>query len=124
VADVGREWADVVQSLSTKAKACYREAEATLEDGTNLVVVFRYAFHHKLAQEHLPEVLARVRRWLGDAASVDVRLQPASAGPKPRRRLLSPEEDPVVQEAVRKLEGRVVSGVHGSHAHMETENRT
>jgi hypothetical protein len=64
-----------------------------------------------MAQESASQVEPLVRAWLGESATLELRLQePAAtatasaASPRPP----APEEDPLIKAAERKLEGRVV----------------
>jgi hypothetical protein len=64
-----------------------------------------------MAQESAGQVEPLVKAWLGDRASLDLRLQESGPGPgasAPAPRPLAPEEDPLIKAAERKLEGRVV----------------
>jgi hypothetical protein len=104
---VAAGWKRVLEGLPPKTRAYYREARPE-RSGSTLVLWFPYSFHHKQAQDHVAEVEPRVREWLGPSTRLDLRLreQQQTASPPPRAHV-APEEDPVVQEAVRKLEGRV-----------------
>jgi DNA polymerase III subunit gamma/tau len=115
--DGAQQWGQILQALSPKVRAYYKEARVDLR-GDRLTLVFPYSFHHKMATEHVPEVTPLVRRWLGESASLDLRLDEpnqGAGGPARPVRPIAPEEDPLVQEAVRKLEGRVTR-VHGGVA--------
>jgi hypothetical protein len=75
------------------------------------VLSFPYGFHHKMAQESAAQVEPLVKTWLGESATLDLRLQESGPGPAasaPAPRPLAPEEDPLIKAAERKLEGRVV----------------
>jgi DNA polymerase-3 subunit gamma/tau len=100
------QWSQILQSLSPKLRAYFKEAKVDLR-GDRLTLEFPYGFHHRMANEHEGEVAPLVRRWLGESATLDLRLQEATPAPAASVRPIAPEEDPVVQEAVRKLEGRV-----------------
>jgi hypothetical protein len=95
-----------VDALPFKVKAYYKEAQPELE-GSTLRLWFPYAFHHQSALESKREVEPRVRAWLGDTTTMDLCLRDRVAA-RPAAGPIAPEEDAAVQEAVRKLEGRVV----------------
>jgi DNA polymerase-3 subunit gamma/tau len=103
-------WRRVLESLSPKTRAYFREASARLE-GDCLVLIFPYSFHHKQATESAGQVEPLLRSWLGEDARLELRLQDAApravqhAAPS---RTLAPEEDPVIKAAERKLEAKVV----------------
>ncbi len=102
-------WRKVLETLNPKTRAYFREARPSKE-GSTLVLWFPYAFHHKSAQEHSGQVEPLVKGWLGESATLECRLQdPSSAAGAAvtTARPAAPEEDAVVQAAVRKLEGRV-----------------
>ena len=109
-ADPAEGWRRVLESLTPKTRAYFREASARLE-GDCLVLVFPYSFHHKQAMESSGQVEPLLRSWLGDGARLELRLQDAApravqqAAPS---RTLAPEEDPVIKAAERKLEAKVV----------------
>jgi DNA polymerase-3 subunit gamma/tau len=105
--DLAGGWKRVLEALPPKTRAYYREARPE-RSGSTLVLWFPYSFHHKQALDHVAEVEPRVKEWLGASTSLDLRLreQQQTASTPPRTHV-APEEDPVVQEAVRKLEGRV-----------------
>jgi DNA polymerase III subunit gamma/tau len=109
-AELTAGWQRILDKMPPKTRAYFREARAQV-DGDRLLLFFPYGFHHKMAQESEAQVVPLVRAWLGDSASLDLRLQePASttavATPVPRP--LAPEEDALIKAAERKLEGRVV----------------
>ena len=108
--DVGEAWNGILNSLAPSVKAFYKAGRPELVGG-RLVVSFPYAFHHQKAQENAALVTPLVKSWLGDSATIEFRLveaTPAAAGAPVAPRPLAPEEDPAVQAAVRKLEGKVV----------------
>ena len=108
-ADPAEGWRRILESLSPKTRAYFREATPRLE-GDCLVLVFPYSFHHTQALESAAQVEPLVRSWLGGSARLDLRLQDAS--PRPAQtgpaRTLAPEEDPLIKAAERKLEAKVV----------------
>ena len=73
---------------------------------------FPYSFHHKRALESADQVGSLLRSWLGEGASLELRLQEsasaAAGGSTAPARPAAPEEDPVIKAAERKVEGRVV----------------
>jgi DNA polymerase-3 subunit gamma/tau len=99
-------WSDVLEKLNRTVRAAYLDAQPEVS-GSNLILWFRYGFHHKKAQEQSEQLIPLVRAWLGDGVTVDFRLrdqEPAKAGP---RASSSPEDDPFVREVVRRFDGRV-----------------
>jgi hypothetical protein len=103
-------WGGVLEALSPKVRAYFREARPQVEDGT-LILSFPYGFHHQMASEHVGQIEPLVKAWLGEGAKLDLRLGSASrpGGPAaPVERPPAPEEDPLIKAAERKLEGRVV----------------
>jgi DNA polymerase-3 subunit gamma/tau len=103
-------WQRLLERLPPKTRAYFRAARAEAE-GDRLVLSFPYGFHHKMAQESAAQVEPLVKAWLGESATLDLRLQesgPGLAAATPVPRPLAPEEDPLVKVAERKLEGRVV----------------
>ena len=106
-------WRVILEELKPTVRGYFRVARPELI-GTVLVLWFPYAFHHQKAQEHSELITPLVQGWLGAGSRVDFKLQegPSPAGqnvvevaaPRP----LAPEEDPGVQAAVRKLEGKVI----------------
>jgi hypothetical protein len=100
-------WADVLEKLNRTVRAAYLDAQPEV-DGTNLVLWFRYGFHHKKAQEQSAQLMPLVRAWLGSGVKVEFRLREAggsASGPAPKT--VSPEDDPFVREVVRRFDGRV-----------------
>jgi DNA polymerase-3 subunit gamma/tau len=109
-AEASDGWAGVLEALSPKTRAYFREARPQVDGGT-LVLSFPYGFHHQMASEHVGQIEPLVKAWLGEGAKLDLRLESASrpTGPAaPAERPLAPEEDPLIKAAERKLEGRVV----------------
>jgi DNA polymerase-3 subunit gamma/tau len=104
--ELEERWRRILQSLKIQTRGYFKEARLELQDD-RLTLLFPYSFHYKMAQEHVGELEPLVQGWLGGSASVDLRLQEETATATPPRAALAPEEDPVVQAAVRKLEGRV-----------------
>ncbi|MGH7860693.1 MAG: hypothetical protein ACREOS_00480, partial [Candidatus Dormibacteraceae bacterium] len=106
--DVLVAWRSILETLGPKVRAYFVDATPSLVGG-DLVLSFRFAFHHKMALENQAPVEEPVKAWLGPKARLDLRLQEAAAagvaGAPPRP--LAPEEDPLVVEAVRKFEGHV-----------------
>ena len=103
-------WSRILDALPPKVKAYYREARPERE-GAIFRLWFPYTFHHKAALESQAEVEPRIQAWLGPGTMVELRLNEerrVAGGAPPLRRALVPEDDPAVQQAVRKLEGRVV----------------
>jgi DNA polymerase III subunit gamma/tau len=103
-------WRGVLEALSPKVRAYFREARPQVE-GDTLTLSFPYGFHHKMASEHVGQIEPLVRAWLGESARLDLRLQSAARAAEaasPVERPLAPEEDPLIKAAERKLEGRVV----------------
>jgi DNA polymerase-3 subunit gamma/tau len=103
-------WRRVLESLTPKTRAYFREASARLE-GDLLVLVFPYSFHHKQAMESAGQVEPLLRSWLGEGARLELRLQDAAPRATQQAapgRTLAPEEDPVIKAAERKLEAKVV----------------
>ena len=110
VQDPADGWRRVLESLTPKTRAYFREASARLE-GDCLVLVFPYSFHHKQAMESAGQVEPLVRSWLGEGARLELRLQdaaPRATQQAAPARTLAPEEDPVIKAAERKLEAKVV----------------
>ncbi len=102
-------WRRVLDGLKPQLRAYFREARPELE-GSTLVLSFPYGFHHRMASENEAAITPLVREWLGASARVDFRLEEASAtvgAAATSARPPAPEEDEVVQAAVRQLEGRV-----------------
>ncbi|HLH68317.1 MAG TPA: DNA polymerase III subunit gamma/tau [Candidatus Dormibacteraeota bacterium] len=102
-------WRQILSSLELKTRACFREARAE-RDGNRLILSFpqRRDWHYRRALEHQGEVEARVRDWLGEEASVELRLLESTSAARGGSRPRTPEEAPVVVAALRKLEGKVV----------------
>jgi DNA polymerase-3 subunit gamma/tau len=108
--DFAAGWQRLLDRLPPKTRAYFRAARAEAEDD-RLVLSFPYGFHHKMAQESAAQVEPLVKTWLGESATLDLRLQesgPGLAASTPVPRPLAPEEDPLIKAAERKLEGRVV----------------
>ena len=104
-------WADVLEKLNRTVRAAYLDAQPEV-DGSNLVLWFRYGFHHKKAQEQSAQLMPLVRAWLGSDVKVEFRLRESAAaagspasGPAPKT--VSAEDDPFVREVVRRFDGRV-----------------
>jgi len=105
-------WRRVLESLTPKTRAYFREASPRVE-GDRLVLVFPYSFHHKQAMESAGQVEPLLRPWLGEGARLDLRLQDAAPRAAQQQqvapaRALAPEEDPLIKAAERKLEAKVV----------------
>ncbi|MBJ7604405.1 MAG: DNA polymerase III subunit gamma/tau [Candidatus Dormibacteraeota bacterium] len=103
-------WRGVLEQLSPKMKAYFRDAQPAVS-GSRLSLTFAYAFHHKMAQENAGEIAPPVSAWLGEGATVEFLLQDAKA-PAMRTAAAtaaqSPEDDPLVKAAIRELEGKVL----------------
>jgi hypothetical protein len=115
-------WRALVETLHPLRRGYFKEARPEIQ-GSVLVLWFPYAFHHQKATEHLGEVEPLVKGWLGDSVTIELRLQepatrpvaggsgsdaPAAAnGPGAPAPKAAPEEHPMIQDLVRKLEGRV-----------------
>ena len=106
--DVLVAWRSILETLGPKVRAYFVDATPSLVGG-DLVLSFRFAFHHKMALENQAPVEEPVRAWLGPHAKLDLRLQETAAAGMAGApaRPLAPEEDPLVVEAVRKFEGHV-----------------
>jgi hypothetical protein len=107
-------WRGVLDALKPKVRAYFLEARPQLSSDT-LVLSFPYGFHHKMASEHIDQIQPLVKAWLGEGATVDLRLESATRASGPAaavERPPAPEEDPLVKAAERKLEGRVVRVRH------------
>jgi hypothetical protein len=103
---VQEQWDRILQALGPKLRAFFKEGRLSVQ-GTRVTLLFPYSFHHKMAVENAGELVPHLRRWLGDSATLDLTLKEATPAAPAQRRPIAPEEDPVVQEAVRKFEGRV-----------------
>ena len=98
-------WPEVLEKLNRTVRAAYLDAQPEI-DGTDLILWFRYGFHHKKAQEQSMQLMPHVRAWLGDNVKVDFRLREGETT-KPIPKPLSAEDDPFVREVVRRFDGRV-----------------
>jgi DNA polymerase III subunit gamma/tau len=108
--DPGAGWQRLLEKLPPKTRAYFRAASAQVE-GDRLLLFFPYGFHHKMALESVGQVEPLVKAWLGQATTLDLRLQesaPSLVTSAPAARPTAPEEDPLIKAAERKLEGRVV----------------
>jgi hypothetical protein len=108
--DPGAGWQRILEKLPPKTRAYFRAARAQV-DGDRLLLFFPYGFHHKMALESAGQVEPLVKDWLGQATTLDLRLQesaPNLVTSAPAARPVAPEEDPLIKAAERKLEGRVV----------------
>jgi hypothetical protein len=106
-ADLVEAWKRVLAELRPVVRGYFREARPEY-DGTTLVLWFPYAFHHKSALDNRSAVEPLVAAHLGPSVSLDLRL---ADGPGPTgtpARPAAPEEHPLVKEALRTLDGRVV----------------
>ncbi|MGH7775549.1 MAG: hypothetical protein ACREPI_00005, partial [Candidatus Dormibacterales bacterium] len=103
--DLGPTWRRVLEGLTPAVRAYYREARPE-RSGTTLVLSFRYAFHHQKAMEHEAALTRLVFPEMGEVR-IEFRLLDAEGQAPAPTRPPAPEEHPVVQAAVRKLEGRV-----------------
>jgi DNA polymerase-3 subunit gamma/tau len=101
---VDSAWTTVLQSLSALQRAAFREAQPELA-GETLVLWFRYATHQKLAEKDRALIEAPVAEAFGVRRQIEFRLRDAAVAVAARPP--APEEDPLVQAAVRKLEGKV-----------------
>ncbi len=99
-------WGAVLEKLNRTVRAVYLDAQPEV-DGATLVLWFRYAFHHKKAQEQSAHLIPLVRTWLGPEVRVDYRLREVPAEPARAAKTASPEDDPLVREVVRRFDGRV-----------------
>jgi len=99
-------WSEVLEKLNRTVRAAYLDAQPEV-DGTNLVLWFRYGFHHKKAQEQSLQLMPLVRAWLGPDVRVDYRLKESAGDAARRAKVSSPEDDPFVREVVRRFDGRV-----------------
>jgi len=108
--DAVEGWRGVLEQLSPKMKAYFRDAQPAVS-GSRLSLTFAYAFHHKMAQENAGEIAPPVRAWLGEAATVEFLLQdakPPAVRTAAATGAQSPEDDPLVKAAIRELEGKVL----------------
>jgi DNA polymerase-3 subunit gamma/tau len=104
--DVLESWRAVLDRLKPSAKAIFREARPDLQDGV-LVLHFRYAWHFKNAPAHQPELMPLLCAWLGADAKLQFVEDAETAVAAPPSRPSSPEDHPLVQAAVKTLEGKV-----------------
>jgi DNA polymerase-3 subunit gamma/tau len=97
-------WNTVLQALSAMQRAAFKEARPEVA-GQTLILWFRYAAHQQLAQRDLALIQEPVAQAFGGRREIECRLQDVTipAAPRPA----APEEDPLVQAAVRRLEGKV-----------------
>jgi hypothetical protein len=97
-------WNTVLQALSAMQRAAFKEARPEVA-GQTLILWFRYAAHQQLAQRDLALIQEPVAQAFGGRREIECRLQDVAipAAPRPA----APEEDPLVQAAVRRLEGKV-----------------
>jgi hypothetical protein len=101
-------WKRVLAELRPVVRGYFREARPEY-DGTTLVLWFPYAFHHKSALDNRSAVEPLVAAHLGPSVKLDLRLADGPGpGAPPAGRPLAPEEHPLVKEALRTLDGRVV----------------
>jgi len=107
--DASEGWRRILESLTPKTRAYFREASVQLE-GDCLVLSFPYSFHHKQATDSAGQVEPLLRSWLGPSARLELRLEDGAPRPAPDApvRALAPEEDPLIKAAERKLEAKVV----------------
>ena len=99
-------WTVVLEKLNRTVRAAYLDAQPEVS-GSTLVLWFRYAFHHNLAQEQSSQLMPLVREWLGDGVKVDYRLREVAPEPSRAAKSASAEDDPFVREVVRRFDGRV-----------------
>ena len=105
--DLAEGWRRVLDQLSVQDRAPFLAARLALE-GRLLVLAFAYAFHHQKALEGAAKLEPLVAAWLGASVKVEYRLQEgAAAVTGTALRATAPEENEMVQRAVRQLEGRV-----------------
>ena len=70
---------------------------------------FQYGFHYETASASRDLIMPLVRAWLGDSATVEMRLQDSAREPgRTGAGTMAPEEHPVIKAAERALEARVV----------------
>ena len=106
-ADITEGWRTVLEQLNPRDKAIFREARPELREGM-LVLSFRYSWHFKSAPAHAAGLEPLVAAWLGPEITLQFVEDPTGEGPaQAGRGQPSPEEHPIVQAAVRKLEGKV-----------------
>jgi len=109
-ADLVEAWKRVLAELRPVVRGYFREARPEY-DGSTLVLWFPYAFHHKSALDNRSAVEPLVAAHLGPSVKLDLRLAEGPGpgpGGGPAGRPPSPEEHPLVKEALRTLDGRVV----------------
>jgi len=99
-------WISKIKSWASSAKAIFREARPEVLDGV-LVLHFRYAWHFKNAPAHQSDLMPLVSGWLGPDAKLQFVEDAAAAQAAPSARPASPEDHPLVQAAVKTLEGKV-----------------
>ncbi len=106
--DLPAGWSELLQQLKPTVKAFFREAQPEW-DGATLTLWFRYSLHQHGAEQKKDDFAPLAAAWLGTEPSLDFRLREAAASAvaAPAARPAAPEEDPLVQAAVRALEGRV-----------------
>src|SRR5213080_4331372 len=96
-------WTVVLEKLNRTVRAAYLDAQPEVS-GSTLVLWFRYAFHHNLAQEQSSQLMPLVREWLGDGVKVDYRLREVAPEPSRAAKSASAEDDPFVREVVRRFD--------------------
>ena len=108
-ADLLEAWKRVLAELRPVVRGYFREARPEY-DGTTLVLWFPYAFHHKSALDNRSAVEPLVAAHLGPSVKLELRLAdgPGPTGAGAAVRPAAPEEHPLVKEALRTLDGRVV----------------
>ena len=99
-------WREIVESLNPLVKAAFRAARAEVAPPATLVLWFGSDIIREKALKYPHAIEAQVKDWLGQAATIEYRLDTASTNASAGRRL-APEEHPVVLDAMRKLEGTV-----------------
>jgi hypothetical protein len=106
--DTADGWRRILQSLRPQMKGIFIDARPLVE-GSRLVLSFRYGFHYDRATASKDLIEPLVRAWLGESATIEMRLQDTTPpGGQPASRPMAPEEHPVIKAAERALEARVV----------------
>ncbi len=103
--DLVAAWKEATKELKPIVRAVCLAAEPEL-DGSRLVLWFDYENQKKTARENGSAIVSWASRWLGRGLTLDLKVrEPSTLAATPRP--AAPEEHPVVEAAVRRLEGRV-----------------
>ena len=104
----GDAWERTLDDLSTSARAIVKAGQVSFE-GSTIVLTYRYQGQLSVAESKRAELLQVMPTYHGPGVKLEIRLLPLSdRGVPVKPMVLDPEDDPLVVQAKKIFDGRVV----------------